>query len=216
MWRTILSVAITVAAQKPLDVAALALLPVSGAALGLAGAGIYFGSLHFWSPATAALATASFWAIASFQHLGNLKFEHVRVGMFIILAAAILKWQALSHVSGIGFTVACIAAQAAPRAGVVGMAWASRPVDSGPVLDLLRQLTTPAALAALLQGVIAAFLCGPRAGIVVVTGAYLIARAAQYGSYRLFGGINVDSLAATEQLLEIGVLALFTCNACRW
>ncbi len=47
-------------------------------------------------------------------------------------------------------------------------------------------------------------------GIEIVLGCYLIARAAQWYFYRRLGGVNGDCLGATEQILEIFVLLLFT------
>ena len=93
---------------------------------------------------------------------------------------------------------------------MVGLAWLSRPVGTGLGYEFASTLTTPAALAALAQGVAASLLCNVWMGVEIILGSYLIARAAQWYFYQRLGGVNGDCLGATEQILEIFVLILFT------
>jgi cobalamin synthase len=99
---------------------------------------------------------------------------------------------------------------------MVGLAWISRPAGNGLGYALASTLTTPVAVAALAQGVLAAFLCGPRAGVVLIAGAFLLARLTREYCYNRRGGVDGDCLGATEQLIEVFILALFACRACAW
>jgi len=174
---------------------AAAWLPLFGAILGAAGAGIYLVVVKALSPSIAALAAVIFWAALS---------RPGALGTVGILLSVIARWQALDHVATPGIVAACIASQAVARAGMVALAWVSRPVEVG----LSSTLTTPAALAAAAQGIAAAFLCGLRTGIAILVGAYLLIRLARWYSYRRIGGVNSTSLGSTEQLLEILVLVM--------
>jgi adenosylcobinamide-GDP ribazoletransferase len=140
-----------------------------------------------------------------------------RIGTFgavAVVLSILARWQALEHINrsanAPNILCVCIAAQAVPRAAIVGLAWTSRPVGTGLGYGLASTLTTPAALTALVQGLAAAMLCGVWMGIEIVLGCYLIARAAQWYFYRRLGGVNGDCLGAAEQILEIFVLLLFT------
>ena len=62
---------------------------------------------------------------------------------------------------------------------MVGMAWTSRPAGSGLGFALASTLSTPAALAALAQGILAAFVMRLRAGAVILVGAFVIVRFAR-------------------------------------
>jgi len=99
---------------------------------------------------------------------------------------------------------------------MVGLAWVSRPAGTGLGYALSSTLSTPTAVAALAQGVLAAFLCGARAGVVIIVGSFLIAKLARQYFYKRLGGVNGDCLGATEQILEIFILAMFACRACVW
>jgi adenosylcobinamide-GDP ribazoletransferase len=188
--------------------------PLVGAALGAAGAGIYLIALRALPAPIAALACVGFWAAAGrVLHEGRLVYAAVALSV-------LARWLALDYFAGPDILVACIAAQAVPRAAIVGLAWVSRPVSrpsgTGVGYALSSTLTTPAAIAALAQGVLAAFLCGARAGAVLIVGAFLIARLAREFAYKRWGGVNGNCLGATEQLLEIFILGVFACRACAW
>jgi adenosylcobinamide-GDP ribazoletransferase len=211
---------------------AAAWFPLVGAALGAMGAGVYIAAGKALPPSLAALATVAFWAAASgVLHEDGLAdvadalragrtpermlaiLKDSRIGTFgavAVVLSILARWQALEHTNAPNILCVCIAAQAVPRAAMVGLAWTSRPVGTGLGYELASTLTTPAALAALAQGIAAALLCGVGIGIEIVVGCYLIARAAQSYFYHRLGGVNGDCLGATEQILEIFVLLLFT------
>ena len=69
---------------------------------------------------------------------------------------------------------------------------------------------------AIALGVAAAFACGLRPGLAILLACYLIVRAARWYFYRRIGGVNGDCLGATEQVIEILILVLFTCRTCSW
>jgi cobalamin synthase len=181
--------------------------PLAGAALGAAGAGIYL----IVPSSYAALACVVFWAAA-----GRVLHEGRLPSATVALSAA-AHWLALDNFApGPGILAVCIAAQAVPRAAIVGLIWISRPAGTGLGYALSSTLTTPIAVAAIAQGVLAAFLCDPRAGVVLIVGTILVARLAREYFYNRRGGVDADCLGATEQLLEIFTLALFACRECAW
>lgn len=194
---------------------AAAWFPLVGAALGAAGAGVYLIAGPLGAP-VAALACVVFWTAAGrVLHEGRLVHTALALSM-------LLRWLALENFAGPGILVVCVAAQAVPRAALVGLAWISRPAGTGYREGtgvghaLSSTLRTPAAVAALAQGVLAAFLCGARAGAVLIVGTFLIAKIAREYFYKRWGGVNGDCLGATEQLLETFILAMFACRACAW
>jgi adenosylcobinamide-GDP ribazoletransferase len=217
---------------------AAAWFPLVGAALGAAGAGVYLAASRALPASLAALACVAFWTAASgvlhedglADIADALRAGRTRESMLVILkdsrigtfgAVAVIlsilaRWQALQYFSGPSLLAACMASQAVPRAAMVGLAWTSRPVGTGLGYALASTLGTPSAVAALAQGVFAAFLCGPRAGAVILFGSFFIVRMAQAYFYNRLGGVNGDCLGATEQLLEIFILALFACAVCSW
>jgi adenosylcobinamide-GDP ribazoletransferase len=212
--------------------------PLVGAALGAAGAAISVGSLRILPASLAALLTVAFWAgisgvlhedgladVADAMRAGRSKesmlaiLKDSRIGTFgavAIVLSLIARWQAVQLLSTPGVLEVFIAAQAVPRAAMVGLAWVSRPAGTGLGLAFLSTLTTPIALVALAQGVAASFLLGVRPGVAIALGSYLIVRVARWYFYRRIGGVNGDCLGATEQILEIFILVLFTCRSCMW
>jgi adenosylcobinamide-GDP ribazoletransferase len=217
---------------------AAAWFPLVGAVLGAAGAGIYLAAAHALPSSLAALACVTFWTVASgILHEDGLAdvadalrggrsrenmlaiLKDSRIGTFgavAVVLSLIARWQALQYFSGASLVAVCMAAQAVPRAAMVGLAWISRPVGTGLGYALASTLRTPLALAALAQGAIAALCCGLRAGLVILLGSFLIVRLARAYFYKRLGGVNGDCLGATEQLLEIFILGLFTCTICSW
>jgi adenosylcobinamide-GDP ribazoletransferase len=214
---------------------AAAWFPLVGAALGAAGAGVFIALAKILPLSLAALATVAFWAAASgVLHEDGLAdvadalragrtqermltiLKDSRIGTYgavAVVLSILARWQALEHTTAPNILCLCIAAQAVPRASMVGLAWTSRPVGYGLGYALSSTLTTPAALAALAQGAAAAMLCGVWMGIELILGCYVVARGAQWYFYRRLGGVNGDCLGATEQGLEIFVLLLFTVRA---
>lgn len=211
---------------------AAAWFPLVGAVLGAAGGGVFIGLAKVLPLSLAALATVAFWAaVSGVLHEDGLAdvadalragrspekmltiLKDSRIGTFgavAVVLSIVARWQALEHTMAPSVLYLCIAAQAVPRASIVGLAWTSRPAGEGLGHALSSTLTSPAALAALAQGVAAAFLCGVWMGVEIILGCYIIARGAQWYFYRRLGGVNGDCLGATEQILEIFVLLLFT------
>lgn len=211
--------------------ASAAWFPLVGAALGAAGAGIFLALRLVLPISLAALLTVAFWAaISGVLHEDGLAdaadalragrsqermlaiLKDSRIGTFGAVAVALsilARWQALQFMLTPHVLLACIAAQAVPRAAMVGLAWTSRSFGTGLGHALSSTLATPAALFALAQGAIAALLCGVREGILLIVGVYLIARVARWYFYRRLGGVNGDCLGATEQILEIYALLVF-------
>lgn len=187
--------------------------PLIGAILGAAGAGLYLATARVLPLSLAALLTIFFWtAISGGVHQSRIGiFGAVAIGLSVIA-----RWQALERLATPRLLEVCIAAQTVPRAGMIALAWVSRPVGAGLGLALSATLTTPAALLAILQGAIAALVCGLRPGLAIIGGTYLILRVARWYCYRHIGGVNGNTLGALEQLLEIFVLLLFTCRSCSW
>lgn len=212
--------------------------PLVGAMLGAAGAGVYLALSRALPSTIAALIVVAFWAtISGVLHEDGLAdaadafragrsrekmtaiLKDSRIGTYgavAIVLSIVARWQAIDHLAGVDIFAAFIAAQAVPRAAIVALAWVSRPVGTGLGQAFASTLTTPIALAAIAQGIAASFGCGIRPGLAILLGSYLIVRVAQWYFYRRIGGINGDCLGATEQILEIFILVLFTCRACSW
>jgi len=217
---------------------AAAFFPLVGALLGAAGAGIFTGMARALPLPIAALATVAFWAaISGVLHEDGLAdaadafragrsrekmaaiLKDSRIGTYgavAIVLSIVARWQAIEHLATPGILPVFIAAQAVPRAAMVALAWVSRPAGTGLGQAFSSTLTTPAALIAIAQGIGAALASGLRPGLTIVLGSYLILRLAQWYFYRRIGGVNGDCLGASEQILEIFVLVLFTCRTCSW
>jgi cobalamin synthase len=200
-------------------------LPLYGAAIGAAGAYVclvdgVLEALPDSSPARWMIpALGIFWGVLAFAPRERRRFGMADV---VIMAAGIgIRWLAIDGLA-MG-TLAServwgifIAAQTVPRAAMVAIAWVSRPAGEGAGYEFSSTLTTPGALMAITEGVAAALLCGLRPGLAILAGAYVIIRAVRWFSYRYAGGVNADSFGATQLLIEMFVLLLFTCEACRW
>jgi adenosylcobinamide-GDP ribazoletransferase len=221
---------------------AAAFFPLVGAGIGAAGAGVYLLAHAAFPVSIAALATVAFWTVISgVLHEDGLAdvadavragrsrerilaiLKDSRIGTFgavAILLSVLARWQALEYLATPRVVEVLIASQAVPRAAMVAMAWCSRPIESGtgPGLGfaLASTLSTPAAVAAIVQGAAAALVMGWRPGLIMIAGSVLIVQAARGWFYRRLGGINGDCLGFTEQVLEILVLVMFTCGSCRW
>jgi adenosylcobinamide-GDP ribazoletransferase len=217
---------------------AAAFFPLVGAMIGAAGAGVLTLASHAFPPSIAALATVAFWiTISGVLHEDGLAdvadavragrsqervlaiLKDSRIGTYgaiAILLSVLARWQALEFLATPRVVETLIASQAVPRAAMVAMAWCSRPAGSGLGAALASTLSTPAALAAIAQGVAAALLCGWRPGFAMIAGSVLIVQAARAWFYRRLGGVNGDCLGFTEQVLEIFVLVLFACRSCAW
>lgn len=205
--------------------------PLVGAMLGAAGAGLFIAASLAFPVPLAALIAVTFWTlisgvlhedgladVADAMRAGRTRermlaiLKDSRIGTYgalaIVLSVA-ARWQALQHVPAAHVLMVCIIAQTVPRAGIVALAWLSRPCGEGLGLAFSASLTTTGALIAIAQGIAASMLLGWRPGLLVLAGAYLIVRGARNYFYKRIGGINGDCLGATEQLLEIFILVLF-------
>jgi adenosylcobinamide-GDP ribazoletransferase len=215
---------------------AAAYFPLIGAGIGAAGGVLFLLASRALPLSIAALITVAFWTIisgvlhedgladvADAMRAGRTRermlaiLKDSRVGTFgavaLILSIA-ARWQAVEHLATPAIVVVCLMAHAVSRAAMVTLAWISRPSGEGLGAAFSSTLTTGPAVAAIVQGVAAAFLLGWRPGLTIVLGAYFIIRGARAYFYRRIGGVNGDCLGATEQLVEIFILVLFTCNAC--
>lgn len=210
--------------------------PLVGAVLGAGGAAIFIGASRILPSPLAALLTVAFWtAISGVLHEDGLAdvadamragrtpermlaiLKDSRVGTYgavAIVLSILARWQALDHLATPRVWEVLIASQAAPRAAMVALAWIARPTGTGLGLAFSSTLSTPVAIAAMAQGVAAAFLCGARPGVLILAGGYILIRGAQMYFYRRIGGVNGDCLGAAEQLMEIYILVLFTCRDC--
>ena len=217
---------------------AAAFFPLVGALLGAAGAGVYLLAAKAFPVSIAALATVAFWiAISGILHEDGLAdvadavragrpqervlaiLKDSRIGTYgaiAVLLSVLARWQALEYLAAPRVVETLIAAQAVPRAAMVAMAWCSRPASSGLGVALASTLSTPAAIAAMAQGALAALLCGWRPGFTMIAVAVLIVQAARSWFYRRIGGVNGDCLGFTEQLIEIFILLIFACRSCAW
>jgi cobalamin synthase len=186
------------------------------------GAGIYFAILHLFLPRSAAalpikldeLLVATLWGALAFLPRERRRFGIA--GAIAIAAGIAIRWLALDALAPGRTIEVFIASQTVPRAAIVAIAWASRPAGEGAGHEFSTALRTPIALIAIAEGIAAALLCGLRPGLAILAGAYVIIRAVRGFSYRYSGGVNADSFGATQSLIEIFVLLLFTCGACRW
>lgn len=209
-----------------------AFFPLVGAAIGAAGGGVYLLASRILPVSLAALLAVAFWtAISGVLHEDGLAdaadafragrtndrmlaiLKDSRIGTYgavAVVLSVLARWQALEHLPASRALEICVIAQTVPRAAMVALAWASRPAGDGLGFAFSSTLTTAQALIAITQGIVAAFLCGARSGSVILFGAYFIVRAARAYFYRRIGGVNGDCLGATEQILEIFILVLFT------
>ncbi len=212
--------------------------PLVGAILGGAGAGLYLALGSFLPSPITSLTVVAFWAaISGVIHEDGLAdvadalragrsqarmlaiLKDSRIGTFgavAIVLSILARWQALEHLTTDRLIEVFIASQAVPRAAIVALAWISRPAGTGLGLAFSSTLSTGAAVTAIAQGIAAALFCGLRPGAAIILGSYLAIRLAQAYFYRRIGGVNGDCLGATEQVLEISVLILFTCRNCSW
>jgi adenosylcobinamide-GDP ribazoletransferase len=206
--------------------------PLVGALIGAAGAGLFILSSLVFPISVAALIAVTFWTlisgvlhedgladVADAMRAGRTRekmlaiLKDSRIGTYgavALILSLVARWQAVEHIPPARILEVCIVAHAASRAGMVALAWLSRPSGDGLGLAFTSSLTTTGALIAIAQGLLVSMLLGWRPGVLILCGAYLIIRGARNYFYKRIGGINGDCLGATEQLLEIFILILFS------
>jgi adenosylcobinamide-GDP ribazoletransferase len=216
---------------------AAAWFPLVGAMIGAAGGGIFFASVWAFPQTLAALFTVAFWAIVSGalhedgladvadamragrsqeKMLAILKDSRIGTyGAAAIVLSFVARWQAVQNLLPPTIEM-FIASQTVPRAAMVALAWVSRPAGAGLGFAFSSTLSTTGAILAIAQGVVAAMLCGLQTGVLMIGVSYVVIRAARWYFYRRIGGVNGDCLGATEQILEILILVMFTCRAYSW
>jgi hypothetical protein len=187
-----------------------ALWPLYGAALGGAGIALYVSAIQFLPVGVAAVVVAMFWASVSRVVREDVLFgaprggrAPLRIAAGVLLAAvwvAAFVHEGVSRTGVLRMMAAAIAAQTLSRAGVVAMAWVSRPAAGG--LELCARLRSVAAVMAVLIGLLAALIYGVRIGTAMVVGAYLILRTARGWFYRQHQGIDGDDVAAARMFVE--------------
>lgn len=205
--------------------------PVVGAMLGAAGAGLFIGASFVFPASIAALIAVAFWTatsgvlhedgladVADAMRAGRTREKMIAIlkdsrigpyGTVAIVLSIVARWQALQHVPAPRVFEVCIIAQTAARAGMVALAWLSRPSGDGLGLAFSSSLSTVGALIATAEGIAVSFLFGWRPALIILVGSYLIIRGARSYFYKRIGGVNGDCMGATEQLLEIFILVLF-------
>jgi adenosylcobinamide-GDP ribazoletransferase len=187
--------------------------PLIGAAIGAFGAHLYAAAAVWMPRSAAALIVILFWtALSGILHEGWYE-GRWKFGGLIWLAIAlsvVARWQVLEHLRAENVFAVMVAAQAVPRAGMVALAWVSRPTGSGLGLEFSASLNSVSAVISIALGIAAALACGVRLGIVIVLGAYIVIRLVQTYFYPHKGGVNADGFGIAEQLLETLVLILFT------
>jgi adenosylcobinamide-GDP ribazoletransferase len=178
--------------------------------------------LAFWGLVTGALHEDGFADCADAFRAGRSRDKMLAIlkdsrigahGALALVLSTLVRWQALSAIAVDPFA-SLAAAQGLSRAAAVALAWLTPPAGSGLGFSLSNTLTSPIALAAILQGVVLAAWCGDRLGIILVIGSALIVAAARkYFTLRI-GGVTGDCMGATSHVVEIFCLVTFTCRSC--
>lgn len=210
-----------------------AFFPLVGAIVGLAGAGVYWLSVSSLTvPIAALLALAALVLLTGGLHEDGLAdvFDAFRAsrtperihailkdsrigshGAVALVLALALRWQALTAAQMSLFR-ALPAAVGASRASMVALAFVSAPAGQGLGAAFCRDLNTPAAVSAILQGLALPFLCGPAAGAGAALANTLAVFCARAYFERRIGGVTGDCLGALCQVSEILTLLVFSCR----
>ena len=211
--------------------------PLVGAALGLAGAAI-LESLRAYLPFTLlALIVLTFWAsltgglhedgiadVADAFRSGRspdkifaiLKDSRIGAhGALALIFITLIRWQALSSIA-VDTWRPLAASLAVSRASVIAVIWVTPPAGSGLAAELSRTLTTPIAVAVILQAVVLACWCGPLSACALLGGATAIVLLARRYFMRRIGGVNGDCLGAAGLVVETFCLVVFTCRLFIW
>jgi adenosylcobinamide-GDP ribazoletransferase len=134
-------------------------------------------------------------------------------GALALILASLIRWQALSAIV-VDPVPALAAAVGISRASAVVLAWITPPAGSGLGAEFSRSLTTPIALAVILQGAALAFWPGTRAAAFLLSAALLAVLGARAYFVRRIGGASGDGLGAVAYVIETLSLVLFSCQPC--
>jgi cobalamin synthase len=187
-----------------------ALWPLYGAALGGAGIALYVSAIQFLPFGLASLVVVLFWASVSKAVREDVLFGAPRgkltaleiAGRVLVAAIWVTAFlhEGITRAGVLRMAAAALAAQILSRASVVAMVWGSRPAAHG--LDLCARLRSGAALTAIVIGLLAAAIYGPRIGAGMLVTAYLLLRVARGWFYRQHGGIDGRDVAHARMLVE--------------
>lgn len=175
---------------------------------------LFVSASRFLPVPVAAAAVTVFWASVSSLLREDLRIgaphgrphERWTVARIIPRALAALVWigafvhEGSSRTGILRMALAAAAAQCISRAGVLALAWTSRPAAGG--LELCARLRISSVVPAVLIGALAASMYGLRIGIALIVGAYLILRGARDWFYRQHSGIDGDDVADARMAVE--------------
>jgi hypothetical protein len=181
--------------------------PAAGALLGLCG-GLLIVGLPQGPGAIAALVLWTATTLAAGERGLAKWFPRLPLSGSLIAALTILvRWYALIslQVLGLRIMLAVAAALAIAQSAAVVLAWVSPPADEA-ALRRFANLTIPAALIALAQGFIAAWVFGFPLVIAVVMLAYLFIRLAEWFFGWRYGGLRLGDVEALRVLVETAIL----------
>lgn len=134
-------------------------------------------------------------------------------GALALLLLVLIRWQALAALA-LDPVPALAAALGIGRAAVVALAWIAPPARAGSAAVFAASLSSPVALAVILQAIALALWPGSRTGSFLLGGATAIVLLARAYFVRRIGGVTGDCLGATEQLVETWCLMVYTCRPC--
>jgi adenosylcobinamide-GDP ribazoletransferase len=135
-------------------------------------------------------------------------------GALALIFSSLLRWQALSSISADNTMAALATVHSMSRTGMLALAWVARPAQPGLGADFSKSLSTGSVVIAVLQAIAIALWCGPRAAYWAVLGTVVIVWFARRYFHKRIGGVTGDCLGATEQVIEMYLLVLFTCRNC--
>ncbi len=182
-----------------------AVQPLAGAILGVAGYVLMrdlpggpgvVAALFLWTAFTLAQGERGFarW-LPALPMLGTL------LGFCTLL----LRWYALISLSH--RPLAILAAMTLGPSASVALAWVSPPADEAAFRRSAR-LSTPAALIAIAEGVLASLACGLRLGSILIALSYLLVRMASASLQRSVGGVRGSDRESFRITVETMALAL--------
>lgn len=183
--------------------------PLAAAVLGLLG-GVLMVVLPRESGAVVALALWTAVTLAAGERGLSHLFPKLRLfGGLLAACTILLRWYALlSLATTTGWLLtAIVAALTAAQAASVALAWVSPPADPSAV-SRIAGLTTTVAIAAMAQGAAAVALLGPRLGVLVIVGSYLLVRIGSAFFKWRFAGVRGSDIETFRVLCETALLVL--------